>query len=290
MSEHHTWDTTTPNGAANNRGHSAPEALESLVPAPEPAPAALPVPPPLPRRATQLSSDSPAASPLSESSDAKTTSGPQKTGGEIEKPIRGPGNSRGPLRGSVGSKPRNPNKTKGVKARKADRLSRLLPMIVKGMSHRAMAVAVGSSKVQVTRDVRTLLDELTKSNHEAAERWQAVAVERLNQLVSVWWDAAITVGKNGMPDPKAHAKVSQSLRELHRVQGLHLDTVVNMQTNVVMDAGYLEFRNTMLKLGDSGRYPGLKEEMAAAVMRAMGERNVGPGVNGGVPAGLPVDL
>ena len=36
-------------------------------------------------------------------------------------------------------------------------------MIVKGMSHRAMAVAVGSSKVQVTRDVRTLLDELTKS-------------------------------------------------------------------------------------------------------------------------------
>ena len=38
----------------------------------------------------------------------------------------------------------------------------------------------------------------------------------------------------------------------------------------------------MLKLGDSGRYPGLKEEMAAAVMRAMGERNVGPGVNGGV--------
>ena len=28
----------------------------------------------------------------------------------------------------------------------------------------------------------------------------------------------------------------QSLRELHRVQGLHLDTVVNMQTNIVMDA------------------------------------------------------
>ena len=53
-----------------------------------------------------------------------------------------------------------------------------------------MAVAVGSSKVQVTRDVATILDELTKSNHEAAERWQAVAVERLQQLVSVWWDAA----------------------------------------------------------------------------------------------------
>ena len=79
----------------------------------------------------------------------------------------------------------------------------------------------------------------------------------------------------------------QSLRELHRVQGLHLDTVVNMQTNIVMDPRYLEFRNTMLKLGDSGRYPGLKEEMMAAVTRAMGERNVGPGVNGGVPAGLP---
>ena len=153
-----------------------------------------------------------------------------------------------------------------------------------------MAVAVGSSKVQVTRDVRTLLDELTKSNHEAAERWQAVAVERLRQLVSVWWDAAVTLGENGMPDPKAHAKVMQSLRELHRVQGLHLDTVVNMQTNVVMDAGYLEFRNTMLKLGDSGRYPGLKEEMAAAVMRAMGERNVGPGVPVGLPAGMSVDL
>ena len=29
--------------------------------------------------------------------------------------------------------------------------------------------------------------------------------------------------------------------------------------------------------------------MAAAVMRAMGERNVGPGVNGGLPAGLSVD-
>ena len=134
MSEHHTWDTTTPNGAADNRGHSAPEALESLVPAPEPAPATPPAPPPLPRRATQLSSDSPPASPLSESSVSKTTSGPQKTGGEIEKPIRGPGNSRGPLKGSPGSKPRNPNKTKGVKARKAERLSRLLPMIVKGMS------------------------------------------------------------------------------------------------------------------------------------------------------------
>ena len=196
MSEHHTWDTTTPNGAANNRGHSAPEALESLVPAPEPAPATLPAPPPLPRRATQLSSDSPPASPLSESSDAKTTSGPQKTGGENEKPIRGPGNSRGPLKGSVGSKPRNPNKTKGVKARKAERLSRLLPMIVKGMSHRAMAVAVGGSKVQVTRDVRTILDDLTKTNHEAAERYQAVAIERLQQLVSVWWEAA-TVGVEG---------------------------------------------------------------------------------------------
>ena len=44
----------------------------------------------------------------------------------------------------------------------------------------------------------------------------------------------------------------QSLRELHRVQGLHLDTVVNMQTNIVMDPRYLEFRNTMLKLGDRG--------------------------------------
>ena len=41
---------------------------------------------------------------------------------------------------------------------------------------------MGSSKVQVTRDVRTLLDELTKSNHEAAERWQAVAVERLQAV------------------------------------------------------------------------------------------------------------
>ena len=46
----------------------------------------------------------------------------------------------------------------------------------------------------------------------------------------------------------------------------------------------------MLKLGDSGRYPGLKEEMMAAVTRAMGERNVGPGVNGGLPAGMSVDL
>ena len=82
----------------------------------------------------------------------------------------------------------------------------------------------------------------------------------------------------------------RALRELHRVQGLHLDTVVNMQTNIVMDPRYLEFRNTMLKLGDSGRYPGLKEEMMAAVTRAMGERNVGPGVNGGLPAGLSVDL
>ena len=51
-----------------------------------------------------------------------------------------------------------------------------------------------------------------------------------------------------------------------------------------------QLRNTMLKLGDSGRYPGLKEEMMAAVTRAMGERNVGPGVNGGLPAGLSVDL
>ena len=63
-------------------------------------------------------------------------------------------------------------------------------MIVKGMSHRAMAVAVGGSKVQVTRDVRTILDDLTKTNHEAAERYQAVAIERLQQLVSVWWEAA----------------------------------------------------------------------------------------------------
>ena len=108
--------------------------------------------------------------------------------------------------------------------------------------------------MQVTRDVRTILDDLTKTNHEAAERWQAVAVERLNQLVSVWWDAATVgsrvVGRYGKPvvdeegeavwsgpDKRAHDEGDRrALRELHRVQGLHLDTVVNMQTNVVMDA------------------------------------------------------
>ena len=99
-----------------------------------------------------------------------------------------------------------PQQDEGGEGEEGGRLSRLLPMIVKGMSHRAMAVAVGGSKAQVTRDVRTMLDDLTKTNHEAAERYQAVAIERLQQLVSVWWDAAITVGVgmgsrwNGMPD------------------------------------------------------------------------------------------
>ena len=34
----------------------------------------------------------------------------------------------------------------------------------------------------------------------------------------------------------------------------------------------------------------LDAQERTAVMRAMGERNVGPGVNGALPAGLSVDL
>ena len=57
-----------------------------------------------------------------------------------------------------------------LKARKADRLARLLSMIEGRMSHREMARALGISKTQVTRDIQTILDDLTVSNREAAER------------------------------------------------------------------------------------------------------------------------
>ena len=136
MSEHHTWDTTTPNGAANNRGHSAPEALASLVPAPEPAPAAMPAPPPLPRRATQLSSDSPPDIPSLRSFGFKNALlALRKPAAKMKSRFGDRGTAVGPLKGSPGSKPRNPNKTKGVKARKAEQVeSAVLPMIVKGMS------------------------------------------------------------------------------------------------------------------------------------------------------------
>ena len=57
-----------------------------------------------------------------------------------------------------------------LKASEADRLARLLPMIEGRMSPREMARALGISKTQVTRDIQTILDDLTVSNREAAER------------------------------------------------------------------------------------------------------------------------
>ena len=47
------------------------------------------------------------------------------------------------------------------------------------MSHREMARALGISKTQVTRDIQTILDDLTVSNREAAER---LVTTRLREL------------------------------------------------------------------------------------------------------------
>ena len=61
--------------------------------------------------------------------------------------------------------------------------------------------------------------------------WESRVVGRYGKPVVDEEGEAVWSG----PDKRAHDKVMRALRELHRVQGLHLDTVVNMQTNIVMD-------------------------------------------------------
>ncbi len=116
------------------------------------------------------------------------------------------------------------------RVRAAARRNEVLSLLVKGLSQRQVAEAVGVSVGQVNRDYRQALRDMVDAH--VVEDVRVMTMERYDRLFSAWWDRAIGKDKEGedgtalAPEAKAAGVILDILRHIRQLHGLDPKTQV----------------------------------------------------------------